>query len=110
MDLESGKYQPQSIAFTQKTHSVTSYVYFPYILALISLISVLIHFQKPQKIFQSAFIISLLTLFIKSCKGSCFDFGYPKGALGMAAAGMSPYLYPCASTDSDCPPRSSARF
>jgi hypothetical protein len=60
-------------------------------------------FQEPQNIFQSAFIIALLTLFLKSCKGSCFDFGYPKGALGMAATGVCVYLYPHTSTDTDWP-------
>ncbi|KAH9959509.1 hypothetical protein BGW80DRAFT_1256435 [Lactifluus volemus] len=47
-----------------------------------------IYYIKPREIFQSPFVISVLTSFIKWCKGSCFDFGYPKGALGMAAGGV----------------------
>ncbi|KAH9976660.1 hypothetical protein BGW80DRAFT_1115985, partial [Lactifluus volemus] len=40
-------------------------------------------------LFQSHFIISVFSPFIKYIKKSESDFGYPKGALGMAAASMS---------------------
>ncbi|KDQ50186.1 hypothetical protein JAAARDRAFT_200185 [Jaapia argillacea MUCL 33604] len=45
-------------------------------------------FQQPQGIFESDFVIALLSAFLKSTKGSKDDFGYPKGAIAMAAAAI----------------------
>ncbi|KAH9963352.1 hypothetical protein BGW80DRAFT_1180133, partial [Lactifluus volemus] len=59
---------------------------------------------RPQNFFQLEFIISSLTLFIKLCKGSHCDFGYPKGTLGLAVARVGAYLHSHASsTDADWP-------
>ncbi|KDQ63883.1 hypothetical protein JAAARDRAFT_187284 [Jaapia argillacea MUCL 33604] len=45
-------------------------------------------YVRPQGIFESDFVIALLSTFLKSTKGSKEDFGYPKGAIAMAAAAI----------------------
>ncbi|KAI0244949.1 hypothetical protein BJV78DRAFT_1092706, partial [Lactifluus subvellereus] len=44
---------------------------------------------EPDDIFESKFIIQLLTPFLKSCKGSCQNHGCPVGALALAATAVS---------------------
>ncbi|KDQ60527.1 hypothetical protein JAAARDRAFT_46178 [Jaapia argillacea MUCL 33604] len=45
-------------------------------------------YVQPQGIFESDFVIALLSAFLKSTKGLKDDFGYPKGAIAMAAAAI----------------------
>ncbi|KAF8496231.1 hypothetical protein F5888DRAFT_1615004, partial [Russula emetica] len=47
---------------------------------------------EPDGIFESTFIIQLLSQYLKWCTGSCHDYGHPIGVLSMAAAGVSEYL------------------
>jgi hypothetical protein len=44
--------------------------------------------QKPENIFESTFMVALLTPFVKSFQGSCHNYGYPKGALALGAAAV----------------------
>jgi hypothetical protein len=53
----------------------------------------LIILQKPEGIFESTFIISLLCQYLKWCKGSCNNYGQPIGALAMAAMAVSGLIY-----------------
>ncbi|KAI0245201.1 hypothetical protein BJV78DRAFT_1140472, partial [Lactifluus subvellereus] len=43
---------------------------------------------EPEGIFQSDFIIQLLSQYLKWCKGSCHNYGRPIGALSMAATAI----------------------
>jgi len=43
---------------------------------------------EPEGIFESTYIIQLLSQYLKWCIGSCHDYGRPIGALSMAAAGI----------------------
>ncbi|KAF8496859.1 hypothetical protein F5888DRAFT_1634872 [Russula emetica] len=45
-------------------------------------------YVEPDGIFESTFIIQLLSQYLKWCTGSCHDYGHPIGALSMAAAGI----------------------
>jgi hypothetical protein len=36
-------------------------------------------------------MIALLTPFVRSYQGSCYDYGNPKGALALGAAAVSPF-------------------
>jgi hypothetical protein len=47
------------------------------------------YFQKPQDIFQSKFVIQLLTHYFKWTKGSRYKNGMPFGAIAMAATAVS---------------------
>jgi hypothetical protein len=49
--------------------------------------------QAPRDLFESEFILQLLQQYAKWCRGSCFDFGRPVGALAMAATAVSPFFY-----------------
>ncbi|KAF8488593.1 hypothetical protein F5888DRAFT_1809552 [Russula emetica] len=46
-------------------------------------------YVEPDGIFESTFIIQLLSQYLKWCTGSCHDYGHPIGTLSMAAAGFS---------------------
>jgi hypothetical protein len=46
-------------------------------------------FQAPKGIFESKFIVQLLSQYLKWCNGSCNDYGRPIGALAMAATAVS---------------------
>jgi hypothetical protein len=48
--------------------------------------------QKPLNIFESSFMIVLLTPFLKSCQGSCYDYGNPEGAVALGAAAVSTFF------------------
>jgi hypothetical protein len=53
----------------------------------------LTHIQMPDNLFESSFIIALVSPFLKACKGSPHKYGRPTGAFALAAAGVS--RFPC---------------
>ncbi|KAH9965081.1 hypothetical protein BJV74DRAFT_745813, partial [Russula compacta] len=45
-------------------------------------------YVKPDDLFESVFVVNLVSPFIKWCKGLCHDYGHLKGAFAMASAGI----------------------
>ncbi|KAH9988441.1 hypothetical protein BJV74DRAFT_885329 [Russula compacta] len=45
-------------------------------------------YVKPEDLFESRFVVDLVSPFIKWCEGSCHDYGRLEGAYAMAAAGI----------------------
>ncbi|KAH9989674.1 hypothetical protein BJV74DRAFT_796107 [Russula compacta] len=43
---------------------------------------------KPLDVFESPFMITLLTPFLKSCQGSCYDYGNLKGAVTLGVVAL----------------------
>jgi hypothetical protein len=52
-------------------------------------------FQNPEDLFESGFVIELVSPYIKWCEGSCHDYGHLKGAFAMAAAAVSWFISQC---------------
>ncbi|KAH9970817.1 hypothetical protein BJV74DRAFT_718903, partial [Russula compacta] len=45
-------------------------------------------YVKPDDLFESVFVVDLISPFIKWCEGSCHDYSHLKGAFAMASAGV----------------------
>ncbi|KAH9984631.1 hypothetical protein BJV74DRAFT_776087 [Russula compacta] len=50
-------------------------------------------YVKPEDLFESRFVVDLVSPFIKWCEGSCHDYGRLEGAYAMAAAGVCVYIF-----------------
>jgi hypothetical protein len=51
--------------------------------------SCLTQIQLPENLFESKFVIEVVSPFLNLCKGSPYDYGHPTGAFALAAAGVS---------------------
>lgn len=72
-------------------HSDPGYIVCPCFFALIYPFDRLI--QKPENIFESSFLITLLAPLVDALQGSCHDYGKPKGAVALGAAAVSLWFH-----------------
>jgi hypothetical protein len=51
------------------------------------------HLKDPELFMQSDFVIGVVTPLLKHVQGSAEDFGFPIGAIALAAAAVRAYFY-----------------